>query len=202
MRTNETLPAGQLITVHRSLPSTLSLYKEVCGRYDEERMTRYAIKQGVLVVLACAALFVSSISACACSHHSERAKTDSCHPHQEHSDNSTQKAEELSPGSRIDSSCVCIAREPLAAPVKVEKNGAELNSPVLVPAKTSFLRLDRIVFRVSDNIETSLGYASLADRRLLPSRTSAPVEPKESKNILECIPENVFPPACCCRLVF
>lgn len=80
-------------------------------------MTRKLIKQSAFVLLASVSLLASSVSACACSHHSLRTeKKTSCHSHAEPS--RAHRASEKSGSTCINETCVCVQREPVTASVK------------------------------------------------------------------------------------
>lgn len=69
-------------------------------------------KHLILTVTAMFSLFVSAVSACACSHHEPvNAETESCHG----SSHETPNAEQSNGSARFESDCSCFAQTPVPA---------------------------------------------------------------------------------------
>jgi len=94
------------------------------------------IAVGFLIVLS---LFVSSVSACVCSHHTEKAETEvsSCHEHSE----TAPAANSLENGFQLDSNDECFCAQPAprvfskSETIKFEKQAVVLSlSPVEIKA--------------------------------------------------------------------
>ena len=83
------------------------------------------IAVGLFVILS---LFVSSVSACVCSHHAEKIETESvsCHEHAEPQPESAEKGTKLNPSAE----CGCILPAPRvfskSETIKIEKQAAAL----------------------------------------------------------------------------
>ena len=76
-------------------------------------MSRLGRARLILPTLAAMfSLFISAVSACACSHHQPvKAESDSCHG----SSHETSAAEQPSGLTRFESGCICFARTPVPA---------------------------------------------------------------------------------------
>jgi len=69
-------------------------------------------KHLILTVTAMFSLFVSAVSACACSHHVPvKAETESCHS----SSHESPAAEQFSGSNHIETDCSCLVRTPIPA---------------------------------------------------------------------------------------
>ena len=105
-------------------------------------MKNQRTKQAILSLLIVLSLFASSVAACSCSHHQEKAEADtpSCHQHsmENHSDAMPMSAENFS-AFDADDNCVCMQSAPRvfakSEVVKIKKQTAAILPNIVVSIK-------------------------------------------------------------------
>jgi hypothetical protein len=109
------------------------------------------IAVGFFVILS---LFVSSVAACVCSHHAEKAETNaaSCHEHSE-AKPETGSVEKVEKAQTFDSGDECLCLQPApricskSETLKIEKQAAALSfSPVDISAASTVVSAGNVYF--------------------------------------------------------
>ena len=112
-------------------------------------MKNMKIRQLSLIFLALLSLFVSSVSACTCSHHQEKVEVDvsSCHQHspeakaEQHHDTQSKKIQSII----SETECCCIQPAPK---VVAKSESLEIDNQILASGDENIKSSERVLERV------------------------------------------------------